>query len=363
MRILETIDENSEAVELFRDKLEEVSYMKKDLEWGFPNGERLEYPTYLVKTHLGELQIGVPDSSLGNRIPHFVRFAKDDNAPPSPDVELNTPREHDRRISGVYVKDGDEIWLCSRGSFTAYRGQIKRDLVFSFFENWLYQVNDSGTMTLVIPVCSLSSPTISNDIAEFTFAVQELKQLYKKNSSVISLSKPDKNNKFSWKHGKEFEGSKNSGSRVGSEYEYIHGPLCNQLKRYLELAVLDHQVFKVVKNSHVDIAIIDKKTDVASIIFEVKTAPLPSNQVYTAVGQLFYYRTLYGNEETDLYLVLPVTNKSSATEKFVESLKINLIYGKEGKFYLPKGDEYQVLSGHVASAARSTSNSPAVVSN
>jgi hypothetical protein len=320
---LETAEENSEALSLFREKLENISYRQEELEWGFPNGDRAEYLTYSIKTHLGELQIGVPES-WESRIPHLVRFAKY-QGPPSPDVELNIPMEHNRNISGLYVRSDDEIWLCSRGSFTAFRGQIKRDITFSYFDKWLCEIDDAGKSIQVIPVCSLSSPTIANDIATFTASVQELKQLYKNGSDELNSPTPSKNTspKLPWGSSKEFEGKKNSDSKASSEYEYIHGPLCNQLKTFLECSIAKNNKFKVVKNAHVDAAIIDRKTSIASAIFEVKTASLPSSQIYTAVGQVLYYRALYGDSNTNLYVVLPLNSKSRNTEEFIEGLGYN----------------------------------------
>lgn len=342
MRTLETSKENSEALSLFRKKLEDISYRQEELEWGFPNGDRADYLTYSIKTHLGELQIGVPDS-WESRIPHLVRFANE-QGPPSPDVELNIPVEHNRKVSGLYAKSNDEIWLCSRGSFTAFRGQIKREITFSYFDKWLFEIDDAGKSINVIPVCSLSSITIANDIATFTASVQELKRLYKANSGeVLPPTRSQKNSpNLPWGSSTEFEGKKNSGNKAGSEYEYIHGPLCNQLKTFLERFIGNNKKFTVTKNAHVDVAIVDKKTNKASSIFEVKTASLPSSQIYTAIGQILYYKTLYGNSNTNLFLVLPLNCKSSITEKFIEGLEIQLVYGESGDFSLPTGEEYVV---------------------
>lgn len=341
MQTIETYDENSSALSLFRQRLEDISYRQEELEWGFPNGERAEYLTYSIETHLGELQVGVPES-WESRIPHLVRFAKE-QGPPSPDVELNIPTEINRRVSGLYAKSNDEIWLCSRGSFTAFRGQIKRDITLSHFDKWLCEIDDAGKQAQVIPVCSLSSPTMANDIATFTAAVQELKQLYKNQPDQISSSTADNpSQKFPWGSSKEFEGKKNSGSKDSSEYDYIHGPLCNQLKTFLEKNIHNNKKYKVTKNVHVDVAIINKKTDIADSIFEVKTASLPSNQIYTAVGQILYYKRLYGDSNTRLYIVVPLNCKSLITEEFIEGLGIQLVYGEAGQFTLPNGDELAV---------------------
>ena len=181
MKTLVTPEDNSKALRSFRAKLREIAGKPKELEWRFPNtgGRQGKYPTYLVKTYLGELQIGVPER-WGGRNPHLIRFAQRQGSL-SPDVELNIPEKHDRNVSGLYAKHANgEIWLCSRGSFTAFRGRIKRETItLPYFDKWLYEIDDEEELRQIIPVCSLLSPTISSDIATFTIAVQELKKRYK----------------------------------------------------------------------------------------------------------------------------------------------------------------------------------------
>ena len=345
MKTLVTPADNSKALSIFRKKLENIAYKQEELEWKFPNGSQGKYLTYLVKTYLDELQIGVPEPERwGARNLHLIRFAQRQGSL-SPDVEINIPVKHNRRVSGLYAKDANgEIWLCSRGLFTAFRGKIKRDISFSYFDKWLYEIDDEGKLLQIIPVCSLSSPTISSDIANFTTAVQELKKIYKDESyKIISPKKINKDSpKLAWRDINEFEGTKSSGDKVNAEYQSMHGPLCNQLKISLEKSLEKNKNFIVRKNKHIDAAIVAKKTEIAHSIFEVKTASLPSSQIYTAVGQILYYKTLYGDPNTHLYLVLPSNCKSFDTEKFIEELGMQVIYGESGKFKLPNGEEYIV---------------------
>ena len=343
MQTLETSEANQRALELFRKKLKDISYQQEELEWIFPDGDREKYPTYSIKTYRGELQIGIP-KSWKSRIPHLIRFAKE-QSPLSPDVELNIPMKHDRGISGLYAENAEnEIWLCSRGLFTAYRGRIKRDITFSHFDKWLYNIDDAGKSIQVIPVCSLSSATIADDIADFTAHLQELKRRYKDNSgeTISSAQRNEDILKSPWGDGNEFEGKKISGNKASSENEYMHGPLCNQLMNFLKQSIGRSKKFAVKKNRHVDAAIVFNKTGMAHSIFEVKTASLPSSQIYTAVGQILYYKTRYGDSNTNLYLVLPLDCKSSITEEFIEGLRIQLLYRESEKFNLPTGEEFIV---------------------
>lgn len=338
MHTLVTKKENNQALKNFRHRLDEIASEKGYLEWGFPNGERADYLTYTIPTYLGDIQIGVPES-WERIIPHLIRFLKEEG-PPSPDVELNIPIEHNRKVSGLYANADHEVWLCSRGAFTAFRGQIKKEITFSFFDKWLHQIDDNGRDVEVIPVCSLSSPTIADDIAIFVKSVQELKELYK--TDQISKIKKAKTNtrKSHWGSGSEYEGTKSTGNKGGTEYEYLHGPLCNQLFTNLESSVANHKGVFVTKNAHLDVALVEKCSDKAVAIFEVKTAALPSNQIYTAVGQLLYYRSLYGKPDSELFLVLPSNCKSAATDKFIRGLGIQILYGDSGLFHDETGKKY-----------------------
>lgn len=337
MRALDTKEENSRAAKSFRERLKDVAFKLEDMEWGFPNGDRVVYPTYSIMTHLGEIQVGVP-KSWDTRVPHLIRFTKE-QGPPSPDVEINIPIEHDRKVSGLYVQTGNEYWLCSRGSFTSYRGKIKREFTFTHFDKWLIQIDDMGKTANVIPVCSLASPTIANDIATFVAAVQELKQLHKSGEeqpeAVASGTSPP--SIHGWGAGTEFEGKKNAGGGQKSEYEYLHGPLCNQLMLFLKEVTASNQSVFVTKNAHVDAAVVDQIKQTANAIFEVKTSALPSAQIYSAVGQMHYYKYRYGHSKTKLYLVLPLSCKSTETQNFIESLGIAVVYGESGAFNFPNG--------------------------
>jgi hypothetical protein len=339
MHALVTKEENSRAVTSFRERLKEVASKLEDTEWGFPNGARAVYPTYSIKTYLGEIQLGVP-KSWSNRVPHLIRFTNE-QGPPSPDVEINIPIEHDRKVSGLYVRFDNEYWLCSRGSFTSYRGQIKREFSFSHFDKWLTEIDDKGQPAHVIPVCSLASPTIANDIATFVATVQELKNRHKSSEEQSEAAAFETSpSAHGWGAGAEFEGKKKAGGGPQSEYDYLHGPLCNELMAFLKGITASNKAVCVTKNPHIDVAIVDQRSKAASAIFEVKTAALPSSQVYSAIGQMHYYRYCYGHSNTKLYLVLPLSCRSSETQDFIESLGIAIIYGESGCFIFPNGASF-----------------------
>ncbi|MDK9779658.1 MULTISPECIES: hypothetical protein [unclassified Vibrio] len=325
MRTICEEKENTEAIGIFRRNLERLSVDSRMLEWGFPSGDRDYFLTYTLPSVLGDIQIGVPEE-WSTRIPHLVRFVKD-QGPPSPDVEVNIPLNLNRSVSGVYVKAGSDILLCSRGLFTSYRGKIKKYVSLKYFHQWVQTIDDAGQLSTIIPVCSISSDSLAEDIASFTSSVVLLKEKLKSDSGFDSDSLGD-----NWGEGSEFEGTKGKSGTFSSEYNYKHGPICNQLTSYLKKYCVQDQ-FKVLKNIHVDAAIVDLETKVAHSIFEVKTASLPSNQIYTGIGQLQYYRFKYGDSNTQLYLVLPEISKSTETERVLETLGIGILY-KSGKQFI-----------------------------
>lgn len=330
--VIERPKEIKAAVSRFRERVGELSGLPQIMEWGFPDGERFDYPTYTLKTYRGPLQIGVP-KYWRNRAPHLFRF-ENDEGPPSPDVEVNIPNELNRGISGVYVKGEKSIWLCSRGHFTAYRGRIRREIVFRHFNKWLVEVQDGDRRSHVIPVGALDSLTLANDLADFVHAVMIFKEFYKEGVDTESLPE------IKWSSGEEFEGTKKTKGRTEStDYEYLHGPLCNQLKSALSDIVAGNTEYCVRKNQHIDAAIVRLNNGKAEYIFEVKTSENMGGQIYSAIGQLFFYRHMYGTNTSSLALVLPAVCRKTAgeVERFVNALGIMLVYGESGVFELSDG--------------------------
>lgn len=321
-----------QAVKAFRTKLDSLAVGSERLEWAFPNGAREKYKTYKLESQYGTVEVGIP-TQWGTRIPHLLRLATEQSLR-APDVELNIPLESDRRVSGVYAQSDQSVWLCSRGTFTAFRGRIPQEYSHAHFVKWLRDSDDAGRSAALIPVVSMDSPTFADDIATFVRAVVNLKTRFKAGVSAPSELTGDS---ADWSRGKEFEGRKVfTRSASTSEYEYLHGPICNRLEDCLRQVIGPDQEFG--RNSHIDAAIVEKASKLARCIFEVKTAALPSQQIYTAVGQLFYYRHLYGRPtETKLLLVLPDLARSMSTEKFVEPLGVSVVYEIGRTFLMSSG--------------------------
>ncbi len=316
------------AINKFRKLIRDKAIESKELEWAFPNGEKAKLKTYSLSTSYGILGVGIPKNKWNTRVPHLFTLSMDASVI-SPDVEINIPLNLDRKVSGVYVKNDKDIWLCSRGDFTAYRGKIKRDITFSYFNKWLLDVEDGEKIASIIPIAALSSPNIENQIASFVFSVNELKSRYKniEDKSPTSISNI-------WNNGNEFEGLKTrSNSGTDTEYEYLHGPICNDLQRYLQ-KITSKIKYSVAKNKNIDMAII--KNNKANAIFEVKTSYSLSGQLYKGIGQLETYKHFYGDSKTKLFLVVPYEKivQKNKLISLMTDLNIYIVEHKGSDFFM-----------------------------
>ncbi|MBU1345269.1 MAG: hypothetical protein KKD66_26965 [Proteobacteria bacterium] len=321
--ILTDTTEITVMVRRFRSVIEDLATERYRTEWKFPNGDKDTIYTFALETSMGRLLVGLPEN-WSNRVPHLFCLEREGRVL-SPDVEINIPANHDRSISGAYLRDNGQIWLCSRGDFNAFRGKIRREVTFKYFEKWLTDAVDDNRCCQVIPVVSLSSSSVCENLAQFVQAVVTLKKLYKDSQGNPDLSD------MSWLDRTEFEGKKTSGGSEPVSYDYSHGPLCNALQAILRQWATDRKL-EVKRNKHVDVALVDNDRAVA--IFEVKTSASLGGQLFSATGQLLYYRSVYGTDQCRLFLVLPSesVNQGFSEKAFFDSLGIRVIAGTGNKF-------------------------------
>ena len=331
-KIIEQEKSIRSAIQKFRKIIKDASFESEQLQWAFPNGAKDNLETYKLNTRHGTLGVGITKGQWNTRVPHLFTLSLDASTI-SPDVEINIPLSLNRRVSGVYVKKGKDIWLCSRGMFTAYRGKIKRELAFSHFDKWLLDVDDGNKISSIIPVAALTSPDIANQIAEFVLSVNELKEKYKYSDNGESLQV-----NTAWGKGLECEGKKTrSGTDEETEYDYLHGPMCNELQRQLE-QITSRSGRSIAKNKNIDVAIIEK--DKAMAIFEVKTSYSLSEQLYKGIGQLLSYKHYYGTPDTKLFLVVPsVKNNKKTLAALMDKLGIYLVENNKNGFFLSSANE------------------------
>ena len=286
------------ALRKFRKRVAFISGKPVNVKWSFPSGNSVVSQTYSFQSGRGEIRMGFPGIWDGRAVHLFALDPKGNSL--VPDVEVNIPLKLDRRVSGVCARNGDEIWLCTRGRFTSHRNPIPVMKTFSHFQPWLVDMIDVDRKTQVIPVAALEDRNLANDIGEFVNAVLAL------HSSLGSDAGQGNEAETSWKEGTEFEGKKSKINEAGtSVYDYEHGPICNSLRDLLKSLLAGQSRYVVRRNKNVDIAIVDTTGDVAVAIFEIKTSSSLSTQLYKAVGQLMYYRQRYGIPVTGMFLVLP----------------------------------------------------------
>ncbi|WP_225903927.1 hypothetical protein [Pseudomonas shirazica] len=317
-------------------------------EWAFPSGDKAPCRTYALETDLGEMLFAVPPPWHGRQA-HLFKLGYDGGTL-SPDAEINIPDGLNRGVSGVLVAAPQgETLICHRGTFTAFRGRVPRQYAFEHFHDWLIEVDDDGKTADVIAVSSTNSPSIANDIAEFLFKVKRLKEQRKAElggdaQAADEAIDDEDGSGAKWREQEEFEGSKSyTPSSDTCEYQYLHGPLCNALHRKLDELVEGHPELKVGKHQ-VDLALVDKATEKAKVIFEVKTSASMSAQLYTAFGQLAYYKHRYGEANTKLILVLPTGTASDfAAAEFFAQANIQVVFGEAGVFESSKGESLEEM--------------------
>ncbi|MDU8459291.1 hypothetical protein [Pseudomonas syringae group sp. J254-4] len=340
------------GIRSFQQVLIDQAQLLGEKEWAFPSGDRAPCRTYALETDLGEMLFAVPPPWDGRQA-HLFKLNYQGGTL-SPDAEINIPDGLNRKVSGALVStSGGETLICHRGTFTAFRGRVPRADALEHFHDWLMEVDDDGKTADVIAVSSTNSPSIANDIAEFLFKVKRLKEQRKAESeddaegSGKALDDEDESG-AKWRGQEEFEGTKSyTRGQDTCEYQYLHGPLCNALHRKLDELVEGYSELKVGKHQ-VDLALVDKATDKAKVIFEVKTSDSMSAQLYTAFGQLAYYRHCFGSAETKLFLVLPTRTASDfAAAEFFAQANIQVLFGEAGIFENIEGESLEEILGTI----------------
>ena len=330
------------AIELFRKKIQKEFSGPIERDFAFPGGGTTKGNEYHTQTKYGKLTISFPNDYLwnSNRIPHLLNLDPSDGKH-SPDVELNIALGLNRNISGCFVRKDNDLWVCSRGKFTSYKSAIKKVKAFSHFQKWLITVEDDKKENEIIPIAALSFPSISEQLSNFVYQVKILKNNYKENN-IPQFEKLNKK----WTDFEEYEGriSKSNKSRK-TEYEYLHGPICNQLTNYLKQELNNFHNFEVKSNKHVDAALLSG--DKAKAIFEVKTSFSLSEQIYKAIGQLYSYRIMYNSPQSHLFLIVPnIDECDELITEILNPLDIHIFYQEKDEF---KNQNGEILSNFIKS--------------
>jgi len=148
----------------------------------FPGvSEQMAGNQYRQLTEHGELTITFPDEEvLNNRMLHFACLGQDRQGAFSPDVEINIPLGLDRRVTTCCVQGGESVLICSRGRVTAYMAAIKKSITLEFFHDWLIPVLDGRKSIEVIPITTVDSRSLAEDIGRYVRHVKMLKDSFKR---------------------------------------------------------------------------------------------------------------------------------------------------------------------------------------
>lgn len=314
------------AVARFRRAIAALDARPRKAEWVFPNGARATLTTYTINTRGGRLLAGLPaQADAGGRVPHLLRLDRDDGGL-TPDIELNIAPALERKVSGVYLRDGKSLWLATRGRFTAYRGTLPRERVFRHFEKWLIDTVDGDACAQVIPVAALDSATLADDLADFVRAVIALKSDYRHGEGGAVQT--------GWRENE----AANKGAQASAKDD-LHGPLCSTLEaRLLALTHMSAR-HKVCRNSEIDAALVDARTNRALAIFEVRTALARGATLHAAVGRLLCHRHLYGDGSTLLCLALgpDCVSQLFVLKELFEAIGITIVVRDGVDFRTPEG--------------------------
>jgi hypothetical protein len=318
------------AVARFRRAIAALDARPRKAEWVFPNGVRETIATYTIVTRSGRLLVGLPArAGVGGRVPHLLRLDRDDGGL-TPDIEINIVPALERKVSGVYLRDGKSLWLATRGRFTAYRGTLTRERVFQHFEKWLIDTADGNARAQVIPVAALDSPTLADDVADFVRAVVALKSDYRHGEgSAVQTG---------WRENEAGYSVAEIGANIDS-HDDLHGPLCSTLEaRLLALTHMSAR-HKVCRNSEIDVALVDARTNRACAIFEVRTTLTRGAALHAAVGRLLCHRHIYGNVGTLLFIALApdAITQALVFKEFFKTLRIVAVVRDGHYFRTPDG--------------------------
>ena len=172
LRVVEQTSEILKAVEEFRKLVRNSSVERGVKTWLFPEHGKYSICTFKLETSQGGLAVGLPEEPLDGRFLHL--FTRAINSEPlSPQVEINIPSGTNQRVSGIYVKDGNNNFLlCTRGKFH----HLKMETALSHFSNRQIEVHDSKGLSKVIVIGKLGAPGFIEDIADFVNNVVALKK-------------------------------------------------------------------------------------------------------------------------------------------------------------------------------------------
>jgi hypothetical protein len=166
------------AAEQFRERIRSELEHKGKKRFSFPGGSGTG-ENYEINTLYGLLSIIIYDETRGYI--HFINLDQHNNVVAS-DIEINIPREINRRAGTLLAKDSGHLYICNRGLFTVHMKRLKKSLVIDhFLSNYqnVDQVIVRNKMDSVIRIADINSKSLFADIAQFTQQVKIFKEQFR----------------------------------------------------------------------------------------------------------------------------------------------------------------------------------------
>ena len=167
------------AVEYFRQRIRSELSGKGKRRFSFPGGGSGEGDNYELNTPYGLLSIIVYDETRGYI--HFINLDQPNNVVAS-DIEINIPRELNRRAATLLAKDSGHLYICNRGLFTVHMKRLKKSVVIDHFSsNYqnIDQVVERNKINSVIRIADINSKSLFAEIAQFTQQVKDFKEQFR----------------------------------------------------------------------------------------------------------------------------------------------------------------------------------------
>jgi hypothetical protein len=301
VRIVNEARETRDGLRAIRRELVGQLGNPRESSWSFPGAGKDLLPTWYSNNLLGgPIAIAVGDDGYWeNRTPILIARAEFRDSM-TPTAEINIPLVDgrvNRSVAGCLCLGADgRFLLAHRGKrFTTTPSIIPKETIHQYFSKWLQVVNDDDKETPVILVGYVGRGLVGQ-MAAFADQVAALKKRWgSAEGKHADLSKAQ-----GWRDELRFPDTIERAIAPGkTAFEYRHGPIQARLQESLETLLFPS--YRAVLNKHIDLALL--KNDNVAAIFEVKTDLGP--QLFSGIGQLYWYRQQFGSAATPLFLVVP----------------------------------------------------------
>ncbi|MEQ1739274.1 MAG: hypothetical protein ABL884_05155 [Methyloglobulus sp.] len=173
-----------QTVEEFRKRIRSELSSKGKRAFLFPGGGSDDSDKYELLTPYGLMSISIA-ADKEDRYIHYINLDQEEKViayDKSSDLEINIPKDLNRRIATLLVKDQAHRYICHRGKLTVHMGSRKISDVLDHFATKhgnVIQVKEHSKIDSVIRVADINSKTLFEEIALFTHQVKDFKNQFR----------------------------------------------------------------------------------------------------------------------------------------------------------------------------------------